>query len=97
MLWALPICFAIGALCALKIPVLHFAIVVMAVMAVYTIACVLSGGPVVASLLWMVLFAVSLEAGYVFDHLIAYLTATRVTKQEVKTSASKLRSRYSPD
>lgn len=95
MPWALLISFVVGALCAARIPVLHFTILVLAVMIAYAFIGTSSGGGVIDRVLSCAAYAVLLEAGYMFSHLLYYLIVAKLIKRDNK--ASKLQSRTSPD
>ena len=97
MPWALLISFAIGALCAARIPVLHFTILVSAVMIAYSVIGIASGGAIMDTFLWCAAYAVLLEAGYMFSHLLYYMIVAKAAKRDGEEPASKLRSRTSPD
>lgn len=96
MPWALLISFVIGALCATRIPVLHFTILVSAVMIAYAMIGIASGSAVMDTILWCAAYAVLLEAGYMFSHLAYYMIVVKVTKRDSQ-EPSKLHSRTSPD
>jgi hypothetical protein len=97
MPWALLISFAIGALCAARIPVLHFTVLVAAVMGAYASIGIATASPALNTVLWAAIYAVMLEAGYMFSHLLYYLIVVKVIKRDAKKPSSELRSRTSPD
>lgn len=78
MAWGLVLSFAVGALCALRVPILHFTIIVVAIMVGYAVMNIGTSSSVTEILAWSMLLAIVLEAGYVFPHLLFYLVYVKL-------------------
>lgn len=75
--WIIASCFVVGAVCASRIPVLIFALIVLCSSLIVFGASSLAGGTAWSSIGYAVLVAVVLEAGYVAGHLLLYLYFSR--------------------
>ncbi|MDI7862986.1 hypothetical protein MRS76_13565 [Rhizobiaceae bacterium n13] len=95
--WALAVSFVIGAICAVRMPVLIFTLIVVAVMFVYAGASYSSGTSVVHAIAWGVALAAVLQAGYVFTHVLLYFFYTRRSADAHKRAPQDIRSKYSAD
>ncbi|CCM78313.1 hypothetical protein [Rhizobium mesoamericanum] len=69
--WALVVSFLIGAICALRMPVLIFTLIVVAVLIAYTGVSLSTGSPFTHAIGWGFIFVSVLEAGYVVIHVVA--------------------------
>ncbi|MEZ2218587.1 hypothetical protein [Rhizobium sp. RCC_161_2] len=87
MAWGLVLSFAVGALCALRVPILHFTIIVLAIMVGYAAMQIGTGSSVTDILLWSALLAVVLEAGYVFPHLLFYVVYVKLLGRDRRRSS----------
>ncbi|OWW00099.1 hypothetical protein ATY81_25205 [Rhizobium sp. R72] len=77
------ILFAIGAACALRAPILIVTLILLAVMIAHAIASYSGGSTFLGSLGWGLVFAGSLEAGYLFTHGILYFLYVRGARRKV--------------
>jgi len=78
MAWGLFLSFAVGVLCALRVPILHFTIIVVLIIAGYVMANIGSGRSAAELASWSAILAVVLEAGYLFPHLLFYLVYVKL-------------------
>jgi hypothetical protein len=97
MPWAIAVSFVVGAVCAVRLPVLLFTIVVALVVVVFAVTSHSIGNSVGSSALWALAYAAALEAGYVFSHCLFYLAYVRRSSQASKADSSEMRSKYSAD
>jgi hypothetical protein len=86
MAWGLVLSFAVGVLCALRVPILHFTLIVLAIMVGYAVMNIGTGSSVTEILAWSALLAVVLEAGYVFPHLLFYIVYVKLLGRDRKRS-----------
>jgi len=93
--WAFAICFVIGAICALRLPILIFTLIVVFVMLGYAIVGVTTGSGILAAIAWAMALATLLEAGYLFTHAILYCVYTR--RASGARSSRKIQSKYTAD
>ncbi len=93
--WALAICFVIGAISALRLPVLIFTLIVLVVMAAYAVFSFSTGSAVLPAVGWSIAFAAALEAGYLFTHGALYFLYVR--RASDRRSAQKIQSKYTAD
>lgn len=84
MAWGLIISFAVGVLCALRVPILHFTIIVLIVMFGYAIASVGSGSSALGIIGWSFILAAALEAGYIFPHVLFYIVYVKVLGRDLR-------------
>ncbi|KGE01594.1 hypothetical protein [Rhizobium sp. YS-1r] len=95
--WTFAVCVLIGAVCALRMPILVFAIVAFIVMAVYAAMSYAAGSTAWQAIGWGFLFAALLEAGYVVSYWLLYFFYSRRTAGKRETASRKVQSRYSAD
>ncbi|MBD9449520.1 MULTISPECIES: hypothetical protein [unclassified Rhizobium] len=95
--WALLVSFLIGAICALRVPVLIFALIVLVVMIAYAGVSYTNGSPLMHAIAWGFVFAVVLEAGYVFAHLLLHSFYTRRASDTEKRTPQQAQSKYHAD
>ncbi|HEY0122522.1 MAG TPA: hypothetical protein VGC14_12320 [Rhizobium sp.] len=86
MAWGLVLSFVVGALCALRVPILHFTIVVLAIMVGYAVMNIGTGSSVTEICAWSALLAVVLEAGYLFPHLLFYVVYVKLLGRDRRRS-----------
>jgi hypothetical protein len=86
MAWGLVLSFVVGALCALRVPILHFTIVVLAIMVGYAAINIGTGSSVTQIFVWTALLAIVLEAGYVFPHLLFYVVYVKLLGRDIRRS-----------
>jgi vacuolar-type H+-ATPase subunit I/STV1 len=86
MAWGLVLSFAVGALCALRVPILHFTIIVLAIVVGYAVMNIGTGSSAIDILSWAALLAVILEAGYIFPHLLFYVVYVKLLGRERRRS-----------
>lgn len=94
MAWGLIISFAVGVLCALRVPILHFTIIVLIVMVGYALANIGSGSSALHILRWSFVLAVVLEAGYIFPHVLLYVVYVKLLGRDIRRSTSQTGSRF---
>ncbi len=80
--WAIAVCFVIGAVCALRLPVLIFALIVAVVIAAYFFIGISAGWQVAHTLAWSAVIGVALEAGYLSTHGAFYILYVRSAKRD---------------
>ena len=95
--WALIISFLIGAVCALRVPVLIFALIVLVVMVAYAGVSYSTGSSLMQAIAWGFVFSVVLEAGYVFTHVLLHSFYTRRASDAEKRSPQQAQSKYHAD
>jgi hypothetical protein len=87
--------FLIGAVCAIRLPVLHFAVIMIIGICIYAAA----RGEVYDSnttlLLWCVAYVGLLQIGYVFSNCVLYLLHNESGVHARRRFTSLLRSKYS--
>ena len=88
MAWGLIVSFVVGALCALRVPILLFTIIVLIVMAGYAFANIGSGSSALDIALWSFILAAVLEAGYIFPRLLLYIIYVKVLGRDIGRSKS---------
>ncbi|QND45352.1 hypothetical protein HB780_06270 (plasmid) [Rhizobium lusitanum] len=86
MAWGLVLSFAVGALCALRVPILHFTIIVLAIVVGYAVMNIGTGSSAIEIISWAALLAVILEAGYIFPHLLFYVVYVKLLGRERRRS-----------
>lgn len=86
MAWGLVLSFVVGALCALRVPILHFTIIVLAIMVGYAAINIGTGSSVTQIFVWTALLAIVLEAGYVFPHLLFYVVYVKLLGRDIRRS-----------
>ncbi|RDJ03288.1 hypothetical protein [Rhizobium grahamii] len=91
----LAICFVLGAVSALRMPILVFTLVVMVVMAAYAIFSVVAGMSSIMAFGWSMALASMLEAGYIFTHTVLYLVYVR--RADETRAPRKIQSKYTAD
>lgn len=91
---AIALAFLVGAVCAVRLPVLIFTLVVALVVFVFGIINYGIGNPLVSSALWALAYAAALEAGYVFAHCLFYLLYVRRSIRHEKQAPNEIRSKY---
>mgnify|MGYP000595294614 CR=1 FL=1 len=64
---------AIGAVSALRVPALVFALIVFFVVCVYAVTRLASGDPFLNVALWVVIYEFAFEGGYVAGHVLRYV------------------------
>lgn len=94
MAWGLIISFAVGVLCALRVPILHFTIIVLIVMVGYALANIGSGNSAINIIGWSFILAAVLEAGYIFPHVIFYVVYVKLLGRDLGRSGSQTGSRF---
>ncbi|EJK86703.1 hypothetical protein MOV66_06210 [Agrobacterium sp. SHOUNA12C] len=87
MAWGLVLSFAVGALCALRVPILHFTILVLAIMVGYAVMNIGTASSAIEVFSWTALLAVILEAGYVFPHLLFYVVYVKLLGRDRRRSS----------
>jgi hypothetical protein len=97
MPWALAVSFVVGAICAVRLPVLIFTLIVVFVMIAFAAASMTMGNSVLATALWSLAYAAMLEAGYIFVHGLFYLFYVKRAARGSKRPSSEIRSKYSSD
>jgi len=93
--WALALSFLVGAVCAVRLPVLLFTVIVVIVVVAF--ASFISAGSTVERVVWAFTHAGALEAGYLFVHCLFYLVYVRRAARVGKRPAAEMTSKYSPD
>ncbi|MGV1760061.1 hypothetical protein [Rhizobium sp. P44RR-XXIV] len=86
MAWGLIISFAVGVLCALRVPILHFTIIVLIVMVGYSLANIGSANSTLDNIGWSFVLAAVLEAGYIFPHVLLYLVYVKILGRDLNRS-----------
>jgi len=95
--WALVVSFLIGAICALRVPVLIFTLIVLVVMIAYAGVSYSTGSPFTHAIAWGFVFAVVLEAGYVFTHVFLHAFYTRLASDAEKRAPQEAHPKYPAD
>ena len=95
MAWALLILFAIGAACALRVPILIVTLIVVVVTIAYAIVSYSSGSTFLYAIGWGLIFAGALETGYLFTHGVLHFLYVRRAGSERRSR--EVQSRYSAD
>ncbi|MBP2561343.1 membrane protein implicated in regulation of membrane protease activity [Neorhizobium galegae] len=95
MTWDLVIAFIIGLLCAVRLPILIFTLVVLVVIVVLTVTAIVLGNSLFEALTWAFLVAAALEAGCVAMNGIFYLLYVRRHVNERKQSPLEVNSKFS--
>ncbi|MDM9625165.1 hypothetical protein QTL95_04595 [Rhizobium sp. S152] len=95
--WALVISFLIGAVSALRVPVLIFTLIVLVVLIVYTGIGYTTGSPILNAIAWGFVFAFVLEAGYVFTHVLLHSLYTRRASDNENRAPQQAQSKYPVD
>jgi uncharacterized membrane protein len=95
--WALAISLLIGAVCALRVPVLIFALLVLAVLAIYAVVSYTTGNTLWYAIGWGIAFAVALEAGYVLTHVLLHAFYARRVDNAEKRAPQGTRSKFPAD
>jgi len=94
MAWGLIISFVVGVLCALRVPILHFTIIVVIVMVGYALANIGSGNSAIDIVAWSFILAAVLEAGYIFPHVVFYVVYVKLLGRDLGRSRSQTGSRF---
>ena len=95
MAWALVISFIIGALCAIRLPILIFTLIVALVVVVFSLTGAALGYSFSTIANWSVLLASALEAGCMATHAFFYVAFVRRKSVEKKRSSIKMASNIS--
>ncbi|CDN58103.1 Hypothetical protein RG1141_PA12710 (plasmid) [Neorhizobium galegae bv. officinalis bv. officinalis str. HAMBI 1141] len=95
MTWDLVIAFIVGLLCAARLPILIFTLVVLAVVIILATAAIVLDYSVSDALTWASLVAVALEAGCVAMNGIFYFLYVRRRVNEREQSSLGVNSKYS--
>jgi uncharacterized protein YqgC (DUF456 family) len=97
MHWGLLVSFLIGVICAIRLPILHFTLVVIIGVCIYGFAYHASYASNTQLLLWCIAYGGVLQLGYVFSNCIFYLVYVRTGARKRRNFTSAMRSKYSPD
>ncbi|MBB3569114.1 hypothetical protein [Rhizobium sp. BK491] len=89
MAWGLIVSFVVGALCALRVPILLFTIIVLIVMVGYALSNIGSGSSALDILAWSFILAAVLEAGYIFPRVLLYVIYVKVLGRDIGRSNSR--------
>ena len=89
MAWGLIVSFVVGALCALRVPILLFTIIVLVVMVGYALSNIGSDSSALDIAAWSFILAAVLEAGYIFPHLLLYIIYVKVLGRDIGRSKSR--------
>lgn len=89
MAWGLIVSFVVGALCALRVPILLFTIIVLIVMVGYALSNIGSGSSALDILVWSFILAAVLEAGYIFPRMLLYVIYVKVLGRDIGRSNSR--------
>lgn len=84
MSWDYLVWFVIGAICAVRLPILPFTLVVVVGIACYAFTLIGSGNPATTITLWCLFYAASLQAGYFFTHFLLYLIYVKIGGRDRK-------------
>jgi hypothetical protein len=95
MTWDLVIAFIIGLLCAVRLPILIFTLVVLVIIIVLAATAIVLGNSVFEALIWAFLVAAALEAGCVAMNGIFYMLYVRKHVNERKHTQLGVDSKYS--
>lgn len=96
--WAIAVSFLTGVVCALRMPILIFTLIVLIVMIACAIASYSVGSSLLQSIAWALAFAGVLEAGYLSGHGILHcLYSRRRTAVGRRRLWRKIHSRYPAD
>ncbi|MDR6817503.1 hypothetical protein J2X76_002679 [Neorhizobium sp. 2083] len=97
MAWAVVSAFVIGALCAVRLPILIFTLLVSVMTVAFALTGIVLGYAMPTVLMWSFLLLVALEAGCAGMNGLFFLLYAR--KRVAKREASPLEatSKYSPD
>jgi hypothetical protein len=94
---AIAVAFLIGAVCAVRLPVLIFTLIVALVMVVFGAISYSSGYSLGSAALFAVIYAAALEGGYVLAHFVFYLVYVRRASRGDKRRSGKVTSKYSSE
>ncbi|OCJ07880.1 hypothetical protein A6U87_11465 [Rhizobium sp. AC44/96] len=97
MPWSLLVLFLVGAVCAVRLPILHFTLVVVIVIAGYALASIGSAKSGIEVFVWSALYAGALEGGYILANCLFYLVFVKFFARKYKRPPSNLNSKYSQD
>lgn len=97
MTWALVISFILGAVCALRLPILIFTLVTLVVIFLFAASAIGMGYTVATAAMWAILLTVAIEAGYVAMHGVFYLLYVRKREFDRKRTPLEVNSKYSAD
>lgn len=89
MAWGLIVSFVVGALCALRVPILLFTIIVLIVMVGYALSNIGSGSSALDIIAWSFILAAVLEAGYIFPRMLLYVIYVKVLGRDIGRSNSR--------
>lgn len=93
--WGLLVSFLIGAVCAIRLPILHFTLIVIAGILVF--ACSAAYESSAGIFLWCLAYAALMQIGYVFSNYIFHLIYARAHVRQRRNFSPVMRSKYSPD
>ncbi len=97
-IWALIVSFVVGAVCAVRLPILIFTLVVFLVATVFAAINIHAGISVASTAIWTIAYAASLEIGYVLAHALLYfLYIKRSERASRQQSPLDLPSKYSSE
>lgn len=97
MHWSFLVWILVGMLCAIRLPILHFTLVVIAGVCVYAVLFHSSYDSAGQLLVWCLIYGALLQFGYVCSHCIFYLMYIRTAAKERRLSRPKIRRGPSPD
>ena len=95
--WALATCLLIGAVCALRVPILVFALIAFTVMLIYAVVSYSGGSTALQAVGWGFVFAAVLQTGYVLSYWLIYLLYSRRAAKDRVAPSGKMHSKYSRD
>lgn len=90
--WALTLSFLVGAVCAVRLPVLLFTVIVVIVVVAF--ASFITASSTTETVIWAFIYAGVLEAGYLFVHCLFYLVYVRRAARTNKRSPAEMTSKY---
>ncbi|WP_028747161.1 hypothetical protein [Rhizobium mesoamericanum] len=97
MPWAIAVSFLVGAICAVRLPVLLFTLIVALIVVVFAVIGHGLGNSFATVAVWAIIYAAALEAGYLFVHWLFYLFYVKRTAQKTKQASPEIRSKYSAE
>lgn len=89
MHWSFLVWILVGMVCAIRVPILHFTLVVIAGVCVYAVVFQSSYVSAGQLLVWCLIYGALLQFGYVCTHCIFYLTYIRTAVKERRSSSQK--------
>lgn len=98
VIWALIVSFVVGAVCAVRLPVLIFTLMVSLVAIVFAAISLHAGTSLASTAIWTLVYAAALEIGYVLAHgLLYFLYIKRSERASRQQPPLDLPSKYSSD